>query len=75
MTTVKTNLTIGKSKEYYFGENNRHSISMHDNPEFVKQYESVEDFLKDFEPTVASDNLIKKKFNGIRTAWKSNVQA
>lgn len=67
-TRVKTNLTIGSTKRIYFGDNQEHSISMHDNPFFEKDYDCVEDFLKEFSPNNPSDNLIsriKEEFNKI----------
>lgn len=59
-TTVKTNLTIGSTKRIYFGENQEHSIEMHDNPSFQKTYGSVDDFLKEFTPSKPSDNLMSR---------------
>lgn len=61
MTTVKTNLTVGKEKKYFFTEATTHNyIMMYDNPSFEKAYNNVEDFLAEFEPTKPSENLINR---------------
>lgn len=59
-TTVKTNLTTGRTKRMYFGDNQEHSIEMHDNPSFEKAYKSVDEFVNEFMPTVPSDNLMRR---------------
>jgi len=59
-TLVRTNLTVGKTKDFHFGTNGEHSIKMFDNPKFEKEYADVESFLKEFAPTIPSTNLINR---------------
>ena len=59
-TTVTTSLTLGLTKNHYFGDNLEHSIEMYDNPKFEKSYNTVNEFLKDFYPNTPSDNLLNR---------------
>jgi len=58
-TLVKTNLAVGKEKNYYYDEYG-HSIRMYDNQPFEKTYNNMQEFLKDFNPTKPSDTLISR---------------
>jgi|GEM_PF-2450191 len=60
MTLVKTRLAIGAEKNFKFGDNLEYSVNMYDNKPFEKEYNNVQDFLKDFSPTKPSDYLIKR---------------
>lgn len=58
-TTVRTSLAIGGTKKVF-------GVKMYDNKKFEKQYSSVEEFLKDFQPSVSSSILeqrIKTEFS------------
>lgn len=59
-TTVKTNLAVGKTKNFYFGEKSEHHILMYDNIPFKKEYNKFEDFFIEFFPNTPSMNLINR---------------
>jgi len=59
-TTVNTYLAVGKTKNYQFGDKKSDSINMYDNVAFEKKYLHVDDFLRDFHPTIPSENLLKR---------------
>lgn len=57
-TLVKTKLTVGKEKKFFYSETNH--VSMYDNKDYEKQFANIYDFLEKFQPLKPSENLINR---------------
>lgn len=57
-TLVKTKLTVGKEKKFFYSETNH--VSMYDNNDYEKRFANIDDFLNQFQPSKPSENLINR---------------
>lgn len=57
-TLVKTKLTVGKKKKFFYSETNY--VLMYDNKNFEKRFNNIGDFLSEFKPSKPSENLINR---------------